>query len=659
MGVISTKMNALFNFSSVFGNDMVLQRDVKSAVYGSALPNDVITVSISGSSQIYRTIASRHGFWKVLIDSHNAGGSYTITASSKQHSNTIQLVRIMFGDVWYCSGQSNMELSMHFTLSHNHTYKAIRNNSYSNIHLLHFDHNPQLKPTYVTNGSIISPWKTAATALADGSLDKFAATCWYFGESLTDRMMSETEAHGGEIVPIGLIESAFGGTMIESWIDAPKQFECSNITCTANQTMHFTKETEAACMAAASSANTTNNNPDILPRYTFDYRNLDPHISAKGAGANGQLYNGMVLPFVNMSLKGWLWYQGENNLGKHAGNVLDKAGYACMLPLLVRNWREIWSAEVGTTDPVAPFGIVLLADSTDEGWGANVPQMHWAQTANTGFAPNKFLSGTFLATAHDLADPWDDGCKSPPYCCEDTGKPVDPSCGPHRGFLVQTGKFPGVTEPVTPTMGLTIHPRVKKLVGKRLAQAAWSLVYGHSEVAWTGPVLSGCTVAKLTDGTRILRVRFNKTLLKDDVIKVAKYNETEHASVMWVLVDKETPADADHNYLYQNRQPWWGDNSDWKNVNIALDATDNTLVVILPSKGNITAIQYGHLSPKGSPQNGHDKICCGNRNFALDPCAPNSCPISSARYDLPAMPFHAQIINGKCKCFLPQVCDEQ
>jgi hypothetical protein len=50
----------------------------------------------------------------------------------------------------------------------------------------------------------------------------------------------------------------------------------------------------------------------------------------------------------------------------------------------------------------------VLTDSTDEGWGNNVPQMHWAQTANMGVAPNRYLPGTFLATAHDLADPWAD-----------------------------------------------------------------------------------------------------------------------------------------------------------------------------------------------------------------------------------------------------------
>ena len=62
-------------------------------------------------------------------------------------------------------------------------------------------------------------------------------------------------------------------------------------------------------------------------------------------------------------------YQGENNLPYMAGNVLDKAGYACLLPAMIADWRSIWSAAgEGVTSSSAPFGIVLLADSTDEGW---------------------------------------------------------------------------------------------------------------------------------------------------------------------------------------------------------------------------------------------------------------------------------------------------
>lgn len=60
--------------------------------------------------------------------------------------------------------------------------------------------------------------------------------------------------------------------------------------------------------------------------------------------------------------------QGENNLAFHTGNVLDNAGYSCMLPTMIANWRKMWSQVPGTTRPAAPFGVVMIADSTDEGW---------------------------------------------------------------------------------------------------------------------------------------------------------------------------------------------------------------------------------------------------------------------------------------------------
>ena len=530
-----------------------------------------------------------------------------------------------------CS-QSNMELGLSHTINRNQSYDAIRRGELASLRVLHFDHNPQVDPVYVTKGSVKVPWKTPADALKENTLPDFSGACWYFGEALSKRMSADA-LNGGMAVPIGLIESAYGGTMIESWFDSDVQLSsCSNITCTAKQTIHFTKATESECFSSVS--------------------------GRKGAGANGQLYNGMVLPFVNMSVKGFLWYQGENNLAYMAGNVLDRTGYACMLPALIENWRRVWSAQTGTTDPNAPFGIVQLADSTDEGWGCNVPQMHWAQTANVGYAPNTFLPHTFMAAAHDLPDPWDDGCEEGAKCCVDTGEPVDPTCGPHRGYLIQTGKYPGVSQPVTPSAGTTIHPRIKRQIGQRLAQAAWSLVYGHTEVAWTGPVLAGCALTTDSKGQRQLRVRFNASLLQGDQVVVADYNRTERASVTWLLVNTSVPADADKNFVYANRKPWWGDDYTWINADISPDPKDPTSVLVdVPTFGTISAIRYGHGSPKGHPQDGHDKICCGDRNFGLDPCLPESCPISSRANELPAMPFHAQIVNGKCKCFAPQTCD--
>ena len=157
---------------------------------------------------------------------------------------------------------------------------------YSNIRLLHFDHNPQQQPEFVTNGSIAtnkgkqgnSSWLKPAAALADKScrgdcastFESFSAACWYFGAALADRMLAEQRAAGGSAtpVPLGLIESAFGGTCIESWLSVDAQLACSNITCTSNQSWQFTKDTVEACAAVPAAPNS--------------------------AGANAELYNGMV-----------------------------------------------------------------------------------------------------------------------------------------------------------------------------------------------------------------------------------------------------------------------------------------------------------------------------------------------------------------------------
>jgi hypothetical protein len=205
--------------------------------------------------------------------------------------------------------------------------------------------------------------------------------------------------------------------------------------------------------------------------------------------------------------------------------------------------------------------------------------------------------------AHDLADPWDDSCADGAHCCVDTGGLPDPSCNAaHRDYLLQTGDFPGVTEPVTPSAGTTIHPRVKRQVvhirksdemrtapfarspaclitialslrqiGARLATAAWNVGYGHDDTAFVGPVLAGCAIETRADGTRALRVSFDSHLLKGDTVALSEYNRSEHASVTWVLIDTPPPDDAERNFLYANRQPWWGDSSSWVNVDLSLD----------------------------------------------------------------------------------------
>ena len=82
-----------------------------------------------------------------------------------------------------------------------------------------------------------------------------------------------------------------------------------------------------------------------------------------------------------------------------------------------------------TTPATAPYGIVQLADATDEGWGCNMRQMHWAETGNHGVVPNPAFPDAFVAAAHDLGEPWDDGCKGAPnWCCVCANATKSPAC---------------------------------------------------------------------------------------------------------------------------------------------------------------------------------------------------------------------------------------
>ena len=104
------------------------------------------------------------------------------------------------------------------------------------------------------------------------------------------------------------------------------------------------------------------------------------------------------MPVVDMSIKGWVWYQGENDMHNYFGNSAMNTGYSCLMERLVAQWRMLWSAEAGTTPPDAPFGIVTLAPSGTEG-GSDIGTMRWAQTAGYGMAPNPALPNVFLAQA--------------------------------------------------------------------------------------------------------------------------------------------------------------------------------------------------------------------------------------------------------------------
>ena len=548
-------------FSAGFSSGMVLQRaPAKAAMYGFAPSGTKLTLVISddtdGSNAEYSvaTTASAGNTWKMFLRPTTAGGSHTATLSAGTGAKIV-LSDVTFGDVYVCSGQSNMALTIEHTFSANYIRNAVqKERKYSNVRffqyggmqanasLLGFANRFVTALGSITEDPVNMRWFNLSQSMQNQTagnendvspkplsppFDSFSATCMYFGTELADARAAIDGADATPI-PIGLIQSAVGGSIIEAWV--------------ANATL------DAACV-------------DQFPLPAPGKSIALQHIP-------GALYYGMITPFVNTTVAGFTWYQGENNCGGTMGSPLTKNGYSCEMETLVRSWREIWSVVAGTTPSLAPFGIATLANSGSEGHSNKMATMRWAQQSNYGRWNNPALPNTFGAQLYDVSEPWanvGDGdkpngngtgylkcCYVPPGAdakdiCP-TGKGAKKRCNDVYNCSLPspvTGKYGDDCvdvwsktsslwstklknvqgpihdnspsgEPANMFMG-PIHPRLKRPVGRRLAVALLAL-NGESKGAQQGPTLASCAVAGTT-----LTLSFNETLLGNEKLMLRPY----------------------------------------------------------------------------------------------------------------------------------------
>lgn len=192
-------------FSGSFLSEMVLQRGpAQSAVFGTATPKATVTIkatgpdgwSFSGSSPVVALPAAGevHGTWKVILPARPAGTGYTITATCAGCINTTAqtLANVSMGDIWFCTGQSNMEDPVSQTFSRNDSFSVADAGSYSHIKLFQTRWRPR------TNETWILPADGSSTAIAwepvsRRSLPGFSAACWYFGAELDKGINSKSQ----------------------------------------------------------------------------------------------------------------------------------------------------------------------------------------------------------------------------------------------------------------------------------------------------------------------------------------------------------------------------------------------------------------------------------------------------------------------------------
>ena len=354
------------------------------------------------------------------------------------------------------------------------------------------------------------------------------------------------------------------------------------------------------------------------------------------------------------------------------GNTKDFTGYSCMMKALVDSYRAAWSVVPGTTDPLFPIGIVTIADGSEEGWGYSFAQLHWAQTGSYGTLPNEVMPNTFLGDAWDAGDPWSMNDCADNQCCVEKSVPLGDRC---------EGDFRGNWTNSTLSAG-RVHPRPKDVMARRLAQAAFASVYmPSSALLLQGPVLAGCSVS--ADGAS-LTLRFDAAALKAERVIVSKpalaraLNLSAQNTALYVLagaqIDLAAVSANHHNVSQQGyKGPYEGGNEynveGWRAVMPAEGAAANEITFDLAPLGGAapTAVRYG--AGAGSygtgPGVSNAAICCGPfQDVGRSPCPPASCPLKSSATtggqlatELPAAPFVAAIVGGRCVCAAPQVCD--
>jgi sialate O-acetylesterase len=187
---------AQISLPKIFGNDMVLQRDITIPVWGNAAPGTKVT-AILGTAQVIAQ-ANKEGKWVVRFPKFSAGGPYTLKVyETGKPDSAIELKGILIGDVWLASGQSNMELQVQQAQD---AKNEIKHADYPNIHFIIVEQDKKLTPqTDIISGK----WKICDSS----SVKRLSAVAYYFARKI----------HQEQNVPIGIIQSTWGGTPIEAW----------------------------------------------------------------------------------------------------------------------------------------------------------------------------------------------------------------------------------------------------------------------------------------------------------------------------------------------------------------------------------------------------------------------------------------------------------
>ncbi len=352
---------AAVTLPSVLGDHMVLQRGLPVHIWGKAAEGEAVSVEFRGETR--SATADAIGRWSVYFPPAEAGGPFDLTVNG---NNRIQLRDILIGDVWIASGQSNMEFSMKEVIN---STAEIAGAAHPDIRLLHLAN--KVAP-YPLDDAVAEPW---APCTSESVVD-FSAVAYFFGRHLQEKLG----------VPIGLIETSWGGTPAEAWTsqrslaaDAslmPVYAEWARINddAAAHQ-VRRAKELDR-WRSAVERAKAEGKEPPGVP--------WEPNI--ENSWMPSGLYNAMIAPLTPFPIRGAIWYQGESNASRERAPL-----YAHLFGTMIQDWRRSWA------EGDFPFLFVQLANfkTPNTKW----PELREAQRQTLS------LTNTGMAVTIDIGAP--------------------------------------------------------------------------------------------------------------------------------------------------------------------------------------------------------------------------------------------------------------
>jgi sialate O-acetylesterase len=362
---------------NIFANGMVLQRDKPVSVWGWAKPKSVITVEFAGQSK--SATAGDDSKWSVKLDALNAS-SDSRTLIVRSGNKKLALDNVLVGEVWVCGGQSNMEWKLRSTRDADIELAAA---DYPQIRFIRLPKIAHIKPqedfTVENENSPTGNWRTATAA----QVENCTGVGYYFARRL----------HRNLKVPVGIIDNSWGGTMAQNWCSKESLANIPEMKDDINKFEAKLKkwidggreagakkrltadlaEWEKARAAAKAKGERQPGRPN--PK-SYDNPAL--------AGQPGGMFNGSLAPFTNMTVRGVLFYQGENNSFGNSWKPFHRT-----FATVISDWRAAFG------QPDMPFGIIQIAGwstrrsmSYDMNHHCNVVREIqfdiWQKTPNTG-----------------------------------------------------------------------------------------------------------------------------------------------------------------------------------------------------------------------------------------------------------------------------------